>query len=237
MRHRSHLPALCLLLGLLQAPALPASDIDSLMRTMSLREKIAQIIFEDVDTQSSEAVQQRLERWVDCGLGGLIVMDGDAPSYMAAIDRLQSRARIPLMVSIAGEWGASMRFWEYAAFPRAMQMGALDDCSLVEAAGRAIGEELAALKIFVNFAPVVDVNNNPANPVINTRSFGEDPRKVALFGAAFVRGMQGAGVSGAAKHFPGHGDTDVDSHKGLPTLPFDRARLDSVELRPFRELV
>ena len=144
---------------------------------------------------------------------------------------------IPMIVSIDGEWGAAMRYYEYAAFPRAMQLGALTDTLLVEQAGRRIGEELHALKIFVNYAPVVDVNNNPANPVINTRSFGENPWKVARMGAAYLRGMQSAGVFGSAKHFPGHGDTDVDSHKGLPVLLFDRARLDSLELVPFRRLI
>ena len=118
-----------------------------------------------------------------------------------------------------------------------MQLGALDDEALVEAAGRAIGEELSEIKIFMNFAPVVDVNNNANNPVIKTRSFGQTRERVARMGVAYMRGMQRAGVWGSAKHFPGHGDTDVDSHKGLPVLLFDRARLDSLELYPFREMI
>lgn len=214
-----------------------AQNIDTLVSGMSRREKIAQIIIEVIDGKAPEETRQKMERWTEAGMGGIIVMDGNASDYTDYINRLQRKARIPLLATIDGEWGASMRYWEYAAFPRAMQLGALPDETLIEAAGRAIGEELAELKIFANYAPVVDVNNNPDNPVINTRSFGENPEKVARYGAAYVRGMQSAGVFGSAKHFPGHGDTDVDSHKGLPTLPFDRARLDSVELYPFHRLI
>ena len=214
-----------------------AQDIDSLMVTMSRREKIAQLIFVDVDSEDSPSRRARHVQWIREGLGGLIVMDDGLVDNIRMVNELQSLARIPMLVSIDAEWGAAMRYFEYAAFPRAMQLGALDDEQLVEQMGRAIGEELSELKIFMNFAPVVDVNNNPGNPVINTRSFGEDREKVARLGAAYVRGMQSAGVWGSAKHFPGHGDTDVDSHLGLPILPFDRARLDSLELYPFRRLI
>ena len=214
-----------------------AQDLDSLLGTMSRREKIAQLIFEAIESREDPALRARQEGWIREGLGGLIVMDDILADNLQMINELQALARIPMLVSIDGEWGAAMRFYEYAAFPRAMQLGALPDPSLVEVAGRVIGSELRDIKIFANYAPVVDVNNNPRNPVINTRSFGENPRKVAEWGAAYMRGMQAAGVFGAAKHFPGHGDTDVDSHKGLPVLLFDRARLDSLELVPFRRLI
>ena len=204
---------------------------------MSRREKIAQLIFEAVESREDPALRARQEGWIREGLGGLIVMDDVLADNLQMINELQALARIPMLVSIDGEWGAAMRFYEYAAFPRAMQLGALADPALVEAAGRVIGSELRDIKIFANYAPVVDVNNNPCNPVINTRSFGENPWKVAEWGAAYMRGMQAAGVFGSAKHFPGHGDTDVDSHKGLPVLLFDRARLDSLELVPFRRLI
>ena len=130
-----------------------------------------------------------------------------------------------------------MRYREYLQFPRLMQMGALSDPELVYKAGLAIGQELSQLHIYVNYAPDTDVNNNPANPVINARSFGQDPDKVAEFGSAYMRGMRDGGVYGSAKHFPGHGDTDVDSHKGLPVLTFGRDRLDKLELVPFRRLI
>lgn len=204
---------------------------------MSRREKIAQLIIEAIDSRESPELRARQEQWIREGLGGLIVMDDKLCDNIQMINELQSLARIPMIVSIDGEWGAAMRYYEYAAFPRAMQLGALGDEALVEQAGHAIGEELSELKIFVNYAPVIDINNNPKNPVINTRSFGEDREKVSRLGAAYVRGMQGAGVWGSAKHFPGHGDTDVDSHKGLPVLTFGRSRLDSLELYPYRRLI
>ena len=214
-----------------------ADDVDSMLNTMSRREKIAQIIFEEVGTYEGPAPTDRHLKLVREGLGGIIVMDDILAPTLQLVNELQSHARIPMLVSIDGEWGAAMRFYEFSAFPRAMQLGALDDEALVEQAGRAIGEELRDINIRVNFAPVSDVNNNPANPVINTRSFGERPARVAALASAYLRGMQGAGVWGSAKHFPGHGDTDVDSHKGLPVLPFDRSRLDSIELNPFRRLI
>lgn len=214
-----------------------AADVDSLLGNMSRREKIAQIIFEEVGTYEGPTATDRHLKLVREGLGGIIVMDDILAPTMQLVNELQSHASIPMFVSIDGEWGAAMRFYEFSAFPRAMQLGALDDEALVEKAGRAIGEELRDINIRVNFAPVADVNNNPANPVINTRSFGERPERVAALAAAYLRGMQGAGVWGSAKHFPGHGDTDVDSHKGLPVLPFDRSRLDSIELNPFRRLI
>lgn len=214
-----------------------ADPVDSLLGQMSRREKIAQIIIEAVGAHESPSDLDMHRRLVRAGLGGIIVMDDSLAPTMQLLNELQSEARIPMIISIDGEWGASMRFYEFAAFPRAMQLGALDDEALVEQAGRAIGEELRDINIRVNFAPVVDVNNNPANPVINTRSFGERRERVAALGAAYLRGMQGAGVWGSAKHFPGHGDTDVDSHKGLPVLTFGRSRLDSLELYPFRRMI
>lgn len=214
-----------------------AGPVDSLLQSMSRREKIAQIIIEAIGTGENPADSAMHRRLVREGLGGIIVMDDSLVPTIKMLNDLQSEARIPMIVSIDGEWGASMRFYEFSAFPRAMQLGALDDEDLVEQAGRAIGEELRDINIRVNFAPVVDVNNNPGNPVINTRSFGERRERVAALGAAYLRGMQGTGVWGSAKHFPGHGDTDVDSHKGLPVLTFDRRRLDSLELYPFRRMI
>ena len=204
---------------------------------MSRREKIAQIIIDAAYSTDSPEKRANHEKLVQSGLGGIIVMDDDLAPCMSMINDLQAGAKIPLIVSIDGEWGASMRFYEFAAFPKAMQMGALPSEELVYQAGKAIGEELAQIKIFVNFAPDIDVNNNAGNPVIGVRSFGEDQEKVAVYGSAYMRGMKAGGVAGSAKHFPGHGDTNVDSHKGLPVLSFDRQRLDAVELAPFRRLI
>ncbi|MBQ6299794.1 MAG: hypothetical protein IJK79_05385 [Bacteroidales bacterium] len=228
---------LALLLLAFLAGDLLARDIDSIIRTMTPREKIAQLIYVAVDSQESPELKAQQERLIREGLGGIIVMDDKLVDNMRLVNELQRGAKIPLMVSIDGEWGAAMRYYEYAAFPRAMQLGALNDEALAEAAGRAIGEELSEIKVFMNFAPVVDVNNNPENSVIKTRSMGQTREKVANLGVAFMRGMQSANVWGSAKHFPGHGDTNVDSHKALPVLTFDRARLDSLELYPFRAMI
>ena len=228
---------LALLLLAFLAGDLLARDIDSIIRTMTPREKIAQLIYVAVDSQESPELKAQQERLIREGLGGIIVMDDKLVDNIRLVNELQRGAKIPLMVSIDGEWGAAMRYYEYAAFPRAMQLGALNDEALAEAAGRAIGEELSEIKVFMNFAPVVDVNNNPENSVIKTRSMGQTREKVANLGVAFMRGMQSANVWGSAKHFPGHGDTNVDSHKALPVLTFDRARLDSLELYPFRAMI
>ena len=132
------------------------------------------------------------------------------------------------------EAGVGFRIAGATAFPRLMAFGAARDERLAQEAGRMTGEEARALGVHVNFAPVVDVNNNPRNPVINTRSYGEDPQLVGRLAAAYIRGLQSAGVSATLKHFPGHGDTDVDSHLGLPIIRHPRERLDQMELPPFR---
>ena len=135
------------------------------------------------------------------------------------------------------EWGLAMRLDSTIQFPRQMALGALRSDTLIEAMGLEIAREMERLGIHVSFSPVVDVNNNPANPVINDRRFGEDREAVARKGIAYMRGLQRGGVIATAKHFPGHGDTDTDSHKALPVITHGRARLDSVELYPFKRLV
>lgn len=210
---------------------------ESLLGKMTRRQKIAQIIIDAIDSHSPDSVKAKQAEYAKLGLGGIIIMDDGLVDNMKYVNYLQENAQIPLIVTIDGEWGASMRYREFTQFPRAMQLGALPDAELVYEVGKAIGQELKDLKIFCNYAPVVDVNNNPKNPVINTRSFGEDREKVADYGTAYMQGMKDAGVAGSAKHFPGHGDTDVDSHKGLPVLQFDRQRLDYLELYPFRKLI
>jgi beta-glucosidase-like glycosyl hydrolase/CubicO group peptidase (beta-lactamase class C family) len=141
------------------------------------------------------------------------------------------------MISIDGEWGLGMRLDSVINFPRQLMMGATNDAGLIYSFGRAVGEQCKRIGIQVNYAPDIDVNNNPMNPVINDRSFGEDKYKVALFGTAYMKGMQDVGVMATAKHFPGHGDVAVDSHKDLPVINKSRAELDNLELYPFRELI
>lgn len=159
---------------------------------------------------------------------------GHALDAASTIDRLQAIAKVPLLNTGDFETGIGFRIAGATAFPRLMAFGAARDERLAEEAGRVTGEETRAIGVHVNFAPVVDVNNNPRNPVINTRSFGEDPELVGRLASAFIRGMQSAGVIATLKHFPGHGDTEVDSHLGLPVIRHPRERLDKIELPPFR---
>jgi beta-glucosidase-like glycosyl hydrolase len=164
---------------------------------------------------------------------GTVIL-GQPLEAASTINRLQAVSKLPLLNTADFEMGVGFRIQGATAFPRAMAFGAVGDEKLAFEAGRVTGEEARALGVHVNFAPVVDVNNNPRNPVINTRSFGEDPAAVARLAAAYVRGLQSAGVSATLKHFPGHGDTDVDSHVGLPVIKQPRERLDTIELPPFR---
>ncbi len=182
------------------------------------------------------------------GVGGIVMSLGSPVEVASKVNYLQARARVPLLVASDVEPGLGrleggvfapslMSGGAATVLPSNMAMGAGGRAEDAEAAGRITGSESRAIGIHMAFAPVVDVNNNPSNPVINTRSFGENPQDVAKLSAAFVRGVQAAGVAATAKHFPGHGDTDVDSHLGLPVINVARARLDSVELVPFQATV
>lgn len=214
------------------------SVIDSLLSKMTLREKIAQLYIIDFTSTHNPKLKLEQERLVQKEkVGGVITMRDKSRPAIERLNKLNRLAPIPLLVTIDGEWGVSMRYTDMQQFPRQMQLGALPNDSLVYAMGNAIGEECKKLNIHVNYAPSVDINNNSNNPVINTRSFGEDKQKVTAFGVALMKGMKDAGVAGSAKHFPGHGDTDVDSHKGLPVLNFSKERLDSLELYPFKQLI
>lgn len=213
-------------------------QVDSVFRTLSTREKIAQIMIIEFSSQEKGkklAMQKRLIQKEK--IGGLIPMNDVLIPAMKRMNQLNKWAKIPMIVAIDAEWGTNMRWKEIPGFPRFMQLGALSSDSLVYEMGRHIGMECRALKMHVNFSPDIDINNNPNNPAINTRSFGEDKEKVAQYGIAMMRGMRDGGIAGSAKHFPGHGDTDVDSHLGLPVLPFTAERLDSLEMYPFRKLV
>ena len=140
------------------------------------------------------------------------------------------------MITIDGEWGLGMRLDSVDKFPYQLTLGAMNDEELVYKMGVAVGEQCKRIGVHVNYAPVVDINNNPNNPVIGYRSFGEDKNKVAQFGVAYMKGMQDAGIMACAKHFPGHGDVDVDSHLDLPVINKSMAQLDSLELMPFRAI-
>lgn len=173
----------------------------------------------------------------DYNIGGLCFFQGGPVRQAVLTNYYQSIAKTPLMISIDGEWGLGMRLDSVINYPRQLMMGAVADAQLIYQFGKAVGEQCKRIGIQVNFAPDIDINNNPNNPVINDRSFGEDKYKVALFGTEYMRGMQDVNVMACAKHFPGHGDVAVDSHLDLPVILKTREQLDSLELYPFRELI
>lgn len=215
--------------------------VEETLRKLTLEQKIGQMIMSRAygyyfSRESDE--YRRLEHLVrDHRFGGLIFFQGDIFEMATLINQMQQEAEVPLLIAADFEWGAAMRIRRATRFPEAMALGATRDSALAYQMGKAIGEETRAMGVHQNFAPVADVNNNPANPVINTRSFGEDPQLVAQMASAVSAGMQSAGVLATGKHFPGHGDTDVDSHLDLPRVPHARTRLDSIELVPFRTLI
>ena len=184
-----------------------------------------------VDEDSISALIQQY------GIGGLIFFQGGPGRQARLLNRYQSQAKVPLLVALDGEWGVGMRLDSVVKFPYQMSLGGETDTALLYDMGREVARQFQRLGMHVNFAPVVDVNNNPANPVIGFRSWGENPAAVARDGRQYMRGMQDAGILAVAKHFPGHGDVDADSHLALPTVRVDRKRLDTLELPPFRSLI
>ena len=220
-------------LFVLLMPACRPDPLAEMVSQMSLRDKVAQTIVPqhyNPDIDSLVAVDH---------IGGVIVMVSTKAEVDTLLPRLQAESQIPLFTSIDAEWGASMRMWD--DFPRHPKAGEIakgpNPDSLAYEVGRAAALELRSMGIYANFAPVVDVNTNPLNPVIGVRSFGDDTQTVSDLASQYAKGLHSAGVAACAKHFPGHGDTSVDSHKALPVILHDRARLDSVEFPPFRRLI
>jgi len=227
--------------------------VDRTLEALTLREQVGQLVMVWMSggyaSRSSEE-QLRIEGLVEeQGLGGVVISLGTPHSYVSRLNRLQSLARVPLLVAADFEAGPGYRVAGIYAlpsgmdmggatqFPPAMAFGAVDDVEAAFEAGRITGLEARALGVHLNFAPVLDVNNNPENPIINTRSYGEDPTRVAELGAAYIRGARTARLMTTAKHFPGHGDTGTDSHYELPVISGDRSRLDEIELVPFRRAI
>jgi beta-glucosidase-like glycosyl hydrolase/CubicO group peptidase (beta-lactamase class C family) len=212
--------------------------VDSVMTTLTLDEKISQLMTIAVWTQRDSNYLMELERLIrDCRVGGIMFMKGTPHKEAVLTNRYQAVSKVPILVSIDGEWGLNMRLDSTPVFPRQMILGAANNLELTQQMGAEIGKHCKRMGIHLNFAPDIDINNNPANPVINDRSFGENKYIVARHGVAFTKGMQDQHVMATAKHFPGHGDTEFDSHEALPILNFNRKRLDSLELYPFRELI
>ncbi|HVZ24513.1 MAG TPA: glycoside hydrolase family 3 N-terminal domain-containing protein [Sediminibacterium sp.] len=207
-------------------------------RKLSKDQRIAQLmIIRAHSNLGPEHVAQVKELISKYRVGGLCFFQGGPVRQALLTNAYQSLSAVPLMVSIDAEWGLGMRLDSVTSFPRQLMIGATQDAGLVYRFGKAVGEQCKRIGVQVNYAPVVDVNNNPLNPVINDRSFGEDKYKVALYGTEYMKGMQDIGVMATAKHFPGHGDVTVDSHKDLPEIDKTRAQLDSLELYPFKQLI
>ena len=233
---------LCVTAGHTQpAPAAPADEqawVDSLMHDLTLRQRVAQLFMVAVNPDADDS---RFRRVADLVLkeqvGGVIAMRGKASLWASMINRLQRLSQVPLLTGIDGEYGVGMRFDSVNVFMRQMPLGALSDNALIYEMGKAVAQQCRRLGILLNFAPVADINNNPDNPVINTRSFGENKYRVAEKSIVYMRGMQDGGILTCAKHFPGHGDTDRDSHHEVPVLHHNKARIDSLDLYPFKALM
>jgi beta-N-acetylhexosaminidase len=220
-------------------PATPApAASDPILASLSTRQKVSQLVVPWLAGSYAafdDSAFQVATRWVDSlQVGGIIISVGSPFDIAAKLNALQRRSHLPLLISADLEWGAAMRVVGATGFPPIMAAGATGDERDAYTIGRIAALEGRAVGIHVNFAPDADVNNNPLNPIINTRSFGEDPRTVGRLVGAYVRGLRENGMLATLKHFPGHGDTEMDSHIGLPTIRADYARLDTLELIPFR---
>lgn len=233
-----HLPVKPLILRSVQDSVRCRQWVDSVMNTLSLKERIGQLFIYTIAPQQDKPNKDLLRKVVrDYKVGGLLFSGGLVQNQVALTNEAQRMADIPLMITFDGEWGLSMRLKGTPLFPRNMVLGCIRNDTLLYEYGREMARQCREMGVHVNFAPVADVNINPDNPVINTRSFGENPVNVARKVIAYARGLEDGGVLSVSKHFPGHGDTNVDSHHALPTLRFTRQRLDSVELYPFKQAI
>lgn len=212
--------------------------VDSIYGNMSLQEKVGQLFMADVFSSDPKLKTNKVKDLIkDYYIGGVIFSKGGPKRQAKLNNEFQALAKTKLLVGMDAEWGLAMRLDSTFAYPWNMTLGAVKDNDLIEQVGKRIGDHSKRLGVHFNFAPVVDINTNPNNPIIGNRSFGEDKENVTEKAIAFMRGMQNAGVLASAKHFPGHGDTDMDSHKTLPTLFFDKERLDSLELYPYKRII
>jgi beta-glucosidase-like glycosyl hydrolase/CubicO group peptidase (beta-lactamase class C family) len=212
--------------------------VDSVFSSMDIDQKIGQFFMVAINPTHGEAHYKRIETLIQNNyIGGLIFFQGEPFSYANLNNRFQSTTKIPLLIGIDGEWGLAMRVNSTMAFPKQITLGAIQDNSLIYKMGGEIARQCKRLGIHLNFAPVVDINSNPNNPVIGYRSFGEIRENVALKSSAYMKGMQNNQLLACAKHFPGHGDTQGDSHFTLPQLSFNAERLKNVELYPFQQLI
>ncbi|MFV0249253.1 MAG: glycoside hydrolase family 3 N-terminal domain-containing protein [Tenacibaculum sp.] len=211
--------------------------VDSILRSMTIDEKIGQLFmiqaYSNRDEQHRDYISQMINKY---HIGNLVFMQGTPEKQLALSNLYQSKAKVPLLIGFDGEWGLDMRLKNTYRFPWNMTLGAISDNRLIEETGKRIGQHCKRIGIHINFAPVVDINTSPDNPIIGNRSFGENKENVSQKAFAFAKGMQSVGVLASAKHFPGHGNTSTDSHKMLPTINFSEEQLLNNELYPYKEI-
>ena len=212
--------------------------VDSTYNNLSIDQKIGQLFTIWVATkQGPEKMKEVLSIIEKNHLGGLIFSLGNISDQAKATNKFQAISKVPLLIGMDAEYGIGMRLDDGFSFPFNMTLGAIVDNSLIYKVGKRIGVHAKRLGVHINFAPVTDINTNPNNPIIGSRSFGEDKKNVTLKSLAYLKGMQSEGIMGSAKHFPGHGDTSTDSHKTLPIIDFSAKRINNIELYPYKELI
>nr|WP_314897783.1 glycoside hydrolase family 3 N-terminal domain-containing protein [uncultured Flavobacterium sp.] len=211
--------------------------VDSLYNAMTLEEKLGQLFmvaaYSNKDTVHFNAIDKLIQ---ENKIGGLIFFQGGPVRQVKLTNRFQSKSKIPLFIGNDAEWGLNMRLDSTSRYPWNMTLGAIQDMKLLEKVGVQMGKQSKRLGLQFNFAPVLDINTNPRNPIIGFRSFGEDKFKVTERAIALMKGVQSQGIFSTGKHFPGHGDTEIDSHKGLPTINFSKERLEQVEFYPYKKM-
>jgi len=216
----------------------PNEWVDSVFRKLSKRDKIAQMFFVRAHTNFGKAYEDSIGQVIKKErIGGLVFFQGGPGRQAILTNTYQSLTRVPLLITSDGEWGLGMRLDSTISYPYQMALGAVQNTQLLYKMGQEVAKDYKRIGMHMNLGPVVDINNNAKNPVINFRSFGENKYNVTEKAAAYMKGMQDEGLLVSLKHFPGHGDTDVDSHYDLPQLKFSKERLDSLEIYPFRELI
>jgi len=221
-----------------QVDSISVTWADSVLNSLTLEEKIAQMMMIRTYSNKDELYYKKVEETINkYKIGGLCFFQGGPVRQAKLTNRYQAISKTPMLIAIDAEWGPGMRLDSTFSFPYQMTLGAMNDDHLIYEMGASIADQLKMLGVHINFAPVADVNNNPSNPVINSRSFGESRFEVTKKSLAYMKGLQDNGIIATAKHFPGHGDTDTDSHYALPVISHSRERLDSVELYPFSHLI
>ena len=216
----------------------PNDWVETVFKKLNKRERIAQLFMVRAHTDKGKAFEDSIAKLIRKErIGGLVFFQGGPARQAALTNRYQASSKVPLLISMDAEWGLGMRLDSTISYPYQLTLGAIQDNKLIYEMGKQVAMDFKRIGMQVNFAPVADINNNPKNPVIGIRSFGDNKFNVAAKVTSYMKGLQDHNVMVSVKHFPGHGDTDVDSHYDLPQLPFTRERLDSLELYPFRELI